>query len=261
MPQGFYLCVTVFLGLCFGSLATALSWRIPRGINIAVERSKCPACNHALGIPDLVPLFSWLALRGRCRFCKAPIGWRYPLIELATLALCLAFYARFGFSASTIVLLCLSPVIVAAADIDFAHRILPDGLNAAILLLGVAALAANAGVSSDAYAFMTEKGLNAVGGMVLYALCALALRRLVMAVLKKDPLGWGDIKFFGAAGFWMGLDPEVLSHFMLLSGVFGIVIALVWRRIHKDPEFPFGPALLAAFIAMLLWQPPAFIFQ
>lgn len=261
MPEGFYLGVTVFIGLCFGSLATALSWRIPRGISTSVERSRCPSCHHALGIPDLVPVFSWLALRGRCRFCRAAIGWRYPVIELATLALCLGFYARFGFSAQSLVLMALAPVLVAAADIDFAFKILPDGLNIAALLLGAAGIAAGAPSSADPPGFIIDHAENAVGGMILYAGAALVLRYGCMAVLKKDPLGWGDVKFFAAAGFWLGMDPMVFAHFLLVSGTLGTLIALVWRKIHKEAEFPFGPALLAALAALLLLEPPSFIFS
>ena len=261
MPEGLYLGITIFLGLALGSFASALSWRLPRGIPISVERSKCPSCRHALGVPDLVPFFSWLLLRGRCRFCKAFIGWRYPAIELATLVLCLVFYARFGFSPSTLLLFCLAPVLIAAADIDFAFKILPDSLNISVLALGVAVLAANSLNASDPPAFITDQAESAVGGMALYAAVAFILRQGCMAVLKKDPLGWGDIKFFGAAGFWLGANLETFSHFLLVSGLTGVVIALIWRHVRKEAEFPFGPALLAAFVTLLVLEPPAFIFQ
>lgn len=261
MPEGIYLGITVFLGLALGSFASALSWRLPRGISISIERSKCNSCHHALGIPDLVPFFSWVFLRGRCRFCGAPIGWRYPLIELATLCLCLLFYARFGFSPSTLLLFCLAPVVVAAADIDFAHKILPDSLNITVLALGAAVLFANAFGAANPPDFITDQLEGAVGGMILYAAVALILRFVCMKMLKKDPLGWGDIKFFAAAGFWLGVDLQAFSHFLLLSGLAGVAIALVWRHIRKELEFPFGPALLAAFVIVLVLEPPPFIFR
>jgi leader peptidase (prepilin peptidase) / N-methyltransferase len=261
MPAAFYLFVTVFLGLCLGSFATALSWRLPRGISMTFERSKCPKCGRVLGMADLVPVLSWVLMRGRCRSCKAPIGWRYPVIELATLALCLAFYARFGFSPSTLLLFCLAPVVIAAADIDFEHMILPDGLNLSVLLLGVAVLAENALLAGDPPEFILAHGQTALGGMALYGIGALALRQGGMAVLKKEPLGWGDVKFFAASGFWLGTNPEVMAHFLILSGAAGVVIALLWRKFRKEAAFPFGPALLLAFVIMLIAEPPSFIFQ
>ncbi len=75
---GLFFC----FGLCLGSFMTALVYRLPRGLNWTTDRSRCPSCGHALGVPDLVPVFSWLALRGRCRHCRTPIPARYPLIEL-----------------------------------------------------------------------------------------------------------------------------------------------------------------------------------
>ena len=261
MPDGFSLALTIFLGLCLGSFATALSWRLPRGIPIAVERSKCPSCRRVLGIVDLVPVFSWVLLRGRCRTCGSAIGWRYPLIELATLVLCVAFYERFGLSLSTGMLFCLAPVVIAMADIDFGFRIIPDSLNVAVLLIGAATLVANAFSATDPPAFIMTHAPEAVEGMIVYGLGSWALRQGVMAALKKDPMGWGDIKFFAAAGFWQGMNPEKMAHFMLISGLSGIIIALFWKKIRKEPEFPFGPALLAAFGLLLFLEPPTFIFQ
>lgn len=261
MEDGFHLFLTLFLGLCFGSFATALAWRLPRGVSVSLERSRCPSCSRTLGIADLVPVFSWLFLRGRCRSCRALIGWRYPLMELATLLLCLAFYARFGFSASTLLLFGLAPVLVAMTEIDLKHKILPDSLNLSVLALGAAVLFANALQSSDPPEFIVEKGGAALAGAALYGFGAAALRQGVMAVLKKDPLGWGDIKFFAAAGFWLGLDAMAAARFLLLSGLIGTALALAWRRRTGEAEFPFGPALLAAFAALLFWHPPEFIFQ
>ncbi len=260
LPQGVFLALTVFLGLVFGSFATAVAYRVPRDISIVKkQRSACPSCNRSLTALDLVPVFSWLFLKGRCRSCKAKIGARYPLIELATLCLCLAFYARFGFTPQSLCLFALAPVITAIAAIDFEFKIIPDGLNLSIAGLGVACLAAGAAEAPEAFSFIAEKGVAALAGAAVYFCASLVLRYVVMAVLKKDPLGWGDIKFFGAAGFWLGLNPDSGAYLMLCAGVFGIVLALVWRKLDKGPEFPFGPALLAGFTAMLLWQGPVFI--
>ena len=257
IPQGFFLALTVFLGLVFGSFATAVAYRVPRGISLVKkQRSACPSCNRSLTAVELVPVFSWLFLRGRCRSCKAAIGARYPFIELATLCLCLAFYARFGFTPQSLCLFALAPVITAIVAIDLEFKIIPDGLNLAILGLGALSLAAGAVGAPEAFAFVVEKGGAALAGAAVYLSASLLLRYGVMAALKKDPLGWGDIKFFGAAGFWLGINPDSGAYLMLLSGIFGIVLALLWKKLRKGPEFPFGPALLAAFTAMLLWQGP-----
>lgn len=260
LPQEFFIAVTVFLGLVLGSFATALAWRVPRGISIFRRaRSACPSCNRNLTAPDLVPVFSWLFLRGRCRTCGAKIGFEYPAIELATLLLCLLFYARFGMRVETLCLFALAPVLVSIIAIDFRFMIIPDGLNLAILGIGAAGLLAGAATSPEGPDFLIARGGESLAGAVLYLAVSLALRYGVMAALKKDPLGMGDIKFFAVAGFWLGLNPDSGAYLMMASGLSGVVLALLWRHFRKEAEFPFGPALLAGFIAMLLWQGPVFL--
>jgi leader peptidase (prepilin peptidase)/N-methyltransferase len=81
MEQLFDIGVVIFTGLVLGSFATALAYRLPRELSMVTRvHSQCPSCAHNLGVPDLVPLFSWVFLRGRCRYCQAPIGLQYPLI-------------------------------------------------------------------------------------------------------------------------------------------------------------------------------------
>lgn len=244
-----HLLATVVLGLCLGSFATALSYRLPRGISMTAKaHSACPSCGNDLGVRDLVPLFSWLLRGGRCRFCEAKISRRYPLIELGTLLLCLAFYAVYGFTPQGFVLFALAPVLAAIVAIDLEHGIIPDKLNLAVLGLGVLAfLLGPSGVE--------EAGLT-VGGMLAYAGAAWLLRRVFMAVMKREPMGLGDVKFFGAAGFWLSLDAEAAAAFMLISGVSGIALGVLWKRLSGHEEFPFGPALVLALAAMIVWSRP-----
>lgn len=263
LPDGFYLIATVFLGLVLGSFATALAYRIPRDISILKKaRSACTSCGRKLTALDLVPLFSWLALRGRCRGCGAKIGWRYPLIELGTLALCLAFYFRFGFQVPQVFFFfALAPLVAAIVAIDFEFKIIPDGLNLAMFGTGAAMLATNAFLSPDAVGFIVSKGGEGLAAAALYVAVSLALRWGIMIWRKKDALGWGDVKFFAVAGFWLGLNPDSAAYLMLVAGIIGIFLAFAWQKIKKEAEFPFGPAILLAFAAMLLWQGPVFLLQ
>ncbi len=182
MPEAMATIVTIFLGLCLGSFATALSYRLPRGISmVSKAHSACPACRHDLGVRDLVPVFSWLFLKGRCRFCRAKIGPRYPLIEIATLILCLGFQAMYGFTPQAFALFALAPVLVSIIDIDLHHKIIPDSLNGAVLLLGMAALALGAPDTAAA-----EKAL---GGMAAYAAASWLLRFIFTKIKKREPMG------------------------------------------------------------------------
>ena len=244
MAAFLYLFV-IALGLCLGSFATALAWRLPRGVSmLSKTRSACPACSKNLTWAELVPVLSWLRQRGACRSCGAKIGWIYPGIELATLALCLGFYHVYGFALPTLALFALAPVLTAMIALDLQHKIIPDALNLAVFLCGIAALClANTTLLT---------GLMALGGAALYAGFAWMLRAIFTRLKRREPLGLGDVKFFGAAGVWLGPSLPVLAEFLMLSGGLGIVLALGWKKAKGEDDFPFGPALAIALVILLL---------
>jgi prepilin signal peptidase PulO-like enzyme (type II secretory pathway) len=244
-----------FIGLCLGSFATALSHRLPLGQSIwRKTRSACPACDRNLEAIDLVPLFSWLLLRGRCRRCREPIGWRYPLIELSTVALCLSFLYLFGLTPALLALLALAPVIVSLVDIDFRHRIIPDGLNLSVAILGFTVVFLFYVGAPRGAEMATERLISGAAAAAAYGLGSFALRAAMQAILKKDPLGFGDIKLFAALGVWVGLSLENLAYLAMLCGGGSLLIGLFWRRLSKDPEYPFGPAIIFAFLCILFYR-------
>lgn len=252
-----FFCVLA-IGLIFGSFATALAYRIPRGISMTAEpRSRCSSCKAVLQAPDLVPLFSYLFLRGRCRYCKNPIGARYALIELAVTVLCLSFYSMFGMTLGTVGLLMLAPVLVAIIDIDLREKIIPDSLN--ISIAGIAILLLLAQTIQEDFSFIGEQLPGMVAGACMYALAAWLLRALVTRLVKREAMGWGDIKFFAAAGLWLGLNPDASVLFLLASGLSGIVLALALGKRLGTDEIPFGPSLVLALIVTILFYPPGII--
>ena len=254
------IATVVFLGLVLGSFATALAYRLPRDLSMITKvHSQCPSCGHNLGVRDLVPLFSWIFLKGRCRYCQAAIGMQYPLIELATLALCLLFYSVYGLKPQTAMIFALAPVLVSLIDIDLRYKIIPNGLNLAIFLVGVAALGINAAMAASPAAFIMEQGAPAIGGTLLYGLGSLLLRQGAEVILKREAMGLGDVKFFAAAGFWLGLNANAASVLMIVSGMSGIGLALIWKKRTGEAEVPFGPSLIIAFIGVLWFFPPAFM--
>ena len=244
-----YFYVTLYVGLCLGSFATALSWRLPQGISIWKKaRSSCPACGHDLSWRDLVPLLSWLLQRGRCRYCREKIDARYPVVEEATAFFCLAAYFIYGFTPAGIVIAMLAPALVGMGDIDLRHKILPDSLNAAVFLLGALMLLVQC--REDTAQFI-DAAQNAGGGMLLYGGGAWLLRFTAMRMMKREPMGLGDVKFFAAAGFWLGADVMIFGIFMFLSGAAGVALSLWWKHKTDETVFPFGPALVAAFTIII----------
>jgi leader peptidase (prepilin peptidase) / N-methyltransferase len=238
LPAFFWWAVVTLSGLCLGSFATALAWRLPRGISmLSKARSSCTSCGADLGLPDLVPLFSWLALKGKCRRCGARIGMEYPLIEAGTLALCLVFFAKTGVTLAALPLLLLAPVLAAIVAIDLRHKTIPDVLNLSAFLLALLR------PIDDLPAHLAAALLLGGGAWLL---------RFVFSRWKKrEAMGLGDVKFMVAAGVWIGPDADALALFLMLSGVLGAGLGLVWRKYAKDIEFPFGPALALALVGVL----------
>lgn len=235
MPDFLLLGLAALIGLCLGSFASLLAYRLPRGLPVIGGRSRCPACSRALGPRDLAPVLSYLWRRGRCGHCGAAIGVHYPLIELAAAALSVlaVLAAGPGMDAALLALLGTGLLVIAVVDLEF--MIIPDTMLIALALLGAWFRFAELG---DAAA-----GAAAGGGL------AWALRAVFSRIKRREALGLGDVKFFAVAGIWCGLGG--LAGFMLLSGIFGILFALGWKARGRTAEFPFAPALAAGLFAMV----------
>lgn len=246
--------LVVSLGLAFGSFATMMAHRGyifskgGEGGKAKATRSQCPKCQAQLGLQDLIPFFSWLFQRGKCRHCKEPISPIYPAIELAVLSMGLAYYIAHGFD-PFLQLFCViaaSSILAGLAVFDWRHKILPNQMILLLVLLGLMFrfLPYYEGAN------LQPKAIEFLGGAVLYAVLAFILGWIMKLLLKKPALGMGDVKFFGATGVWLGISQ--LGVFCILSGVLGVALGLVWQYITKEKIFPFGPALIASFYVVLL---------
>ncbi len=236
--------IVAVIGLCFGSFATALIYRIPRNIpwvfNAGADdnkacRSACTKCGHTLGARDLVPLFSWLSTRGKCRYCGASVSIRYPLTELVTMLAVLAQFHAWGIGMDTIPVLLMVPFLVAALVIDWEHMILPDSINIALTFLAVVFVACRLyGGSGE----LIEPVITAISLTLLMVVVSWLMSRWK----GRPALGWGDIKFLPAAGLFLGM--AALPSYLAVSGALGIATALLKQKNLPKQAFPFGPALI-----------------
>lgn len=260
-----WLCLLIALpvGAVLGSFATAIihrelmgeSWIFSnskiKNYTPNLARSACPSCGHVLSFFDLIPLFSWFFLRGRCRYCRVGISVFYPLLELFSVLMCFFVLLLFGVSAKAFVLMAALPFLMSLFVIDFKQYILPDRIQYFLVLLGVVwQVVLFVDAPHDAsllsvlfYSFMS----GCVYGGVIWG-----VGRLVSVVLRRDSLGFGDVKFFFMAGIWLGID--VFPAFLMLSGVAGVVLGIFWRYVFQGRVFPFGPALIVSFICLLCAQ-------
>jgi len=242
MPLAAVAVLAGVAGLAFGSFASLAAYRLPRGEGVVLGRSRCPHCGHALALADLLPVVSWLALGGRCRYCAGPVPVRYPLIELATAALFVLAVLAWGVTPEALLAcaLALGLVIAAAADLD--RLVIPDPVLVCLLPLGLAWAAVLGRPWSDT-----------IGGLAAALALAAALRWLGARARGREALGLGDVKLLAVAGAWVGL--AALPWYLAGAGALGVASGLAWRR-RGGEAFPFGPALAAALFATVLWRAP-----
>lgn len=203
------------LGLCLGSFFNVLIHRIPRDESIVRPGSRCPSCGHSLRWFENIPVLAWVALRGRCRKCKAPISPRYVVVELITGVLFLAVYFRFGWSWQLVMALTLATFLVPLAFIDAQHWILPFELTlpglAAGLLLSIPSgwQAVKVALIGAAVGFLSFRAVEYLG----------------WKLFKKEAMGAGD-KFLVAL-ICAFLGPLSLMGIFLLSSLQGSVFGLL----------------------------------
>lgn len=234
MSLWLWVAVAFIYGIAIGSFLNVVIWRLPRGGSVLTPTwSYCPRCENRLGTLDLFPVFSFLALRRRCRYCRAPISWRYPAIELLTGLLFAAVALRFGGSANTIFFCLFTAALVCVFFIDLEHFIIPDGLNWFAALVGFA---------HNAYAiYQHQPGqwgtmfglrlpaslIGAVGyGAIIYGI-GLASYVVIVALIDKNK------SFFAA--MWEYIHDNVIDWFLIVGHYLSFVIPPIRRFIEPAP--------------------------
>ncbi len=230
--------IASIFGAIMGSFATALIYRMPRDINWVSKRSECTICNTKLGFIDLIPIFSYIFSLGKCRYCSTKYGVKYFIIEILV---SLSFFLNFYFFeiADAIIFSLLAFAIIVLSAIDFEHYIIPDEVNIFIFILGV----------FNSY----KNDLSLIDFFIncgFYLGVSLLLRWGVYLWKKREGLGLGDVKLFLASGAFISF--ELLPIYLFLSGLSGIILAIIWRIFKKSEIFPFGPSLsFALFICVI----------
>jgi leader peptidase (prepilin peptidase)/N-methyltransferase len=216
------------IGLAVGSFLNVVVWRVPRGESVVRPRSHCPACDHVLRPAENVPVVSWVALRGRCRSCAAPIPVRYPLVEIVT-AIAWGFVG-WSFAdrpAALPAFLLVTAAVVAIAAIDLDHGIIPNRIVYPVGFALVPLLAVASAGTGDWAAFG-----RAIGGSLAYGGLFFAL----WFATRGRGLGYGDVRLAFLLGLplgWLGWPALVAGVFLpfALGSVAGIVANAPWITI------------------------------
>ncbi|ERP32189.1 prepilin peptidase [Chitinivibrio alkaliphilus] len=241
-------------GLLFGSFFNVLIHRMPLGLSIISPRSRCPRCENTLSWYDNIPVVSYLYLRGKCRFCAAPISQEYPAVELATGIFSTMLYyflfrhtiqeqhvAVFFLQYATLVLL------IPISLIDMHHYIIPDSFTLGGLVLAMLLSFVPGGLSP------VEAFLGAICGGGILLFFALTGKKF----LGREAMGGGDVKMLAWFGAVWG--APIAAGTIFLGALVGLVFSVVFMIRGEDganTPIPFGPALYLGLCISLLWGEP-----
>ncbi len=231
------------MGLVTGSFLNVCISRIPEEGSIVYPPSHCPKCKSTLRAYDLIPLISYLILRGRCRYCGEKISIRYPVVEALTAALLLIFYLKVGFSVRFAAILIFSILLVLISFIDIEHMVIPDFL----MLIGI-----GTGLAYSAYSGnFIESLTGACFGFSFMFLISSAAKY----ALKKEAMGDGDIKLLIMLGANLGIERTLLSVlFASLTGAAAGIALILLKKLNREDYIPFAPFLaLGAIVSILIW--------
>ncbi len=235
------LAPAALFGLLIGSFLNVVAWRLPRGESLIKPRSKCPGCATQLKAYDNIPVFSWLALRGRCRGCGEKISARYPVVEAVTAALYVLVVAlKWGDVLQMTLGLVLVTFLVPIAVIDLDLKIIPNKLTAPAALL---ALALGAVLEPS---YLPEQLAAGAGALIFF---------LLPTLIHQKGMGMGDVKLVAVLGLYLGraVAPAIFIALILGVVVGAAIIAAKGVSDGRRTKVPFGPflavgALVAFFV-------------
>ena len=245
------LCLAFLAGIIFGSFLNVCIYRIPRDISIVAPRSFCPECGKQLNWVQNVPLVSYLLLRGRCRHCRQPISWRYPLVELLTGFMFLLVAKEFGLSPSALEWAVFESLLMVLFWTDVEERILPDEV---ILFGSVAALAfcffiplpgIVGSMIASQESILLQSIVNALVGAALLAAPIWLIGALYGRLRRRKALGLGDVKLLTMMGLFLGLERGLLAITIgtVAGALFGVSYLLITKKDAGSYELPFGSFL------------------
>jgi prepilin signal peptidase PulO-like enzyme (type II secretory pathway) len=232
-----FLLYAFIFGCMIGSFLNVVIYRLPLGKNLVATRSACPACGTQLAWYHNIPLLSWMALRGRCGFCRTRISWRYPLIELLT-----GLFAFWLFPETTdiesmglfVFYFVIACIFLCHLFIDLDHHLLLDSLN--LYLLGLVLPFA---IFTFTWPYWLLGAAIGFGG-------PLAITWLFYKIRGQVGLGGGDIKLYGILGLYLGPTGIIFNIFMscFLGAIVGIIF-IATKRMSREHPMAFGPSILA----------------
>lgn len=232
------------LGTIIGSFLNVCIHRIPKKESIVFPGSYCPSCSTPLKWYDLIPVLSFLFLKGKCRCCGERISPKYPTVELLNGIIFVMLFSKFGFNLDFIFYTFLFSLFIIISFIDLDYQIIPNTMVLFILLVSMVYKILNL--------LLYSVPSNLVNSLIGLSLSGLIF--LTILIVSKGGMGGGDVKLIGTLGFILGVPRIFLNIFLsfLTGGIISIFLLVFKIKERKDP-IPFGPFIILGFIITLFW--------
>jgi leader peptidase (prepilin peptidase)/N-methyltransferase len=246
MEAGFTV-IFVLLGMIVASFLNVCCDRLPVGQSLVQPPSHCPACSRRLAAKDLIPIFSYLWLRGRCRYCQAPIPKRVLWVEITTAVLFGLAYWQYSLSVELAIALFYISLFMVILVIDLEHGLILNKIVYPALLVALL-LSIFFSLFLPQIEIVPEIKQAAIGGGIGFIVF------LLVVIVSRGGMGWGDVKLAALIGLVTGFPLIIIALLMgiILGGL--VAVLLLALKIRKRKEaIPFGPFLAVATIVTLLW--------
>ena len=259
---GYTIVLALVLGAVFGSFLNCAAWRIVHHESVLKGRSHCATCGHPLHAADLVPVFSYLFLHGKCRYCGEKISPRYMFAELISAGLWLLCLVRYGLTPELVRAVLLVCILFTLSLVDLESYRIPNSMILSLILVYAVTfpfielgLPGSLSVGqTEAAAVLRTLALPALakslGGALLLGGGLFIISLVFDRVTGKEGLGGGDIKLFFAAGLYLGALRGLLC--VIVSCLIGLLFVLA----RRNQKIPFGPAISIGIILTLFWGQP-----
>ena len=238
----YYATVFFIFGTILGSFYNVVGYRLPRGESIVFPPSHCTKCGHRLSPLELIPIFSFLFQKGKCKNCGDKISWFYTIFEFITGVLFCISYLVFGITIELAIALTFISMLLIIIISDYQTMTIPDELLAFCGLLLIIELAIKNGLNV---------GDNILDGIIMFSIMYL-IKILGDKMFKKESMGGGDIKLMFIYGLVLGWPLSCVS--ICLASFIGLPVSLIMIRKTHDHEIPFGPFLAVAAIILVIFK-------
>lgn len=236
----YILAIAALSGAVLGSFINCMAWRMVHKESVWKGRSHCFSCGHTLQAMDLIPVFSYLFLRGRCRYCRERVSLRYMLTEVLLAMVFVTLVWKYDISVLTLRYLVLACILLALSLVDLDSYEIPNGFIIVGILWWSITIPFLETTVTEQMKMGLMGGIAIGGGMLLFSL-------LMDKILQKESIGGGDIKLFFMLGLYFGTALSLFN--LILSCFVGLILVVLMR----NNKIPFGPAIALASWVTLLW--------